>query len=78
MHQKTCIVLQAKNDQKIYIVPNKHLVIVRMGEAGDTENFALSGYDNQLWTKINALINQFSRKRNLSNFLVSLDKKLNF
>lgn len=46
-----------KNDQKIYVIPSKGLVIVRMGDAADTENFALSSFDDDLWEKINALIN---------------------
>jgi CubicO group peptidase (beta-lactamase class C family) len=48
-----------KNDQKIYIVPSKKLVIVRMGEVANPENptFGLSGFDDELWGKINALIN---------------------
>ncbi|MFD2528122.1 serine hydrolase domain-containing protein [Polaribacter marinaquae] len=46
-----------KNDQKIYIVPSKKLVIVRMGASADASNFALSNFDNNLWEKINALIN---------------------
>ncbi len=46
-----------KNDQKIYIVPSKKLVIVRMGESADDVNFALSEFDNVLWQKINALVN---------------------
>ncbi len=46
-----------KNDQKIYIVPSKKLVVIRMGNAADEDNFALSNFDNDLWTKINALIN---------------------
>ncbi|NNK81836.1 MAG: serine hydrolase [Flavobacteriaceae bacterium] len=46
-----------KNDQKIYIVPSKKLVIVRMGNAADEENFALSSFDNELWSKINQVIN---------------------
>ncbi|AUC82170.1 serine hydrolase [Lacinutrix sp. Bg11-31] len=45
-----------KNDQKTYIVPSKKLVIVRMGEAADNSNFALSTFDNDLWEKINLLI----------------------
>jgi CubicO group peptidase (beta-lactamase class C family) len=45
-----------KNDQKIYIVPSKKLVIVRMGEAADDSNFALSTFDNELWEKLNFLI----------------------
>lgn len=46
-----------KNDQKIYVVPSKKLVIIRMGEVADGENFAVSTFDNDLWFKINALIN---------------------
>ncbi len=46
-----------RDDQKIYIVPSKKLVIVRMGEAADDTNFALSNFDNELWLKINAFIN---------------------
>lgn len=45
-----------KNDQKLYIVPSKKLVIVRMGDSADDVNFALSTFDNDLWEKINALI----------------------
>lgn len=45
-------------DQRIYVVPSKKMVIIRMGEASDpaNPNFAVSGFDNELWTKINALI----------------------
>ncbi|AQS93502.1 serine hydrolase [Polaribacter sp. BM10] len=46
-----------KNDQKIYIIPSKKLVIVRMGASADASNFALSNFDNNLWERINALIN---------------------
>lgn len=46
-----------KNDQKIYIVPSKKLVIVRMGDTADGTNFALSEFDNLLWKKINELTN---------------------
>lgn len=46
-----------KNDQKIYIVPSKKIVIVRMGEAAEDSNFALSNFDNDLWAKINDVIN---------------------
>lgn len=47
-----------KNDQKIYIVPSKKLVIIRMGDVANPENptFGLSGFDNELWQKINAVI----------------------
>ena len=45
-------------DQRIYVVPSQKLVIVRMGEASDVRNpdFAVSGFDDALWEKINAVI----------------------
>ena len=48
-----------KNDQKIYVVPSKKLVVIRMGEVANPENptFGLSGFDDELWQKINALTN---------------------
>ena len=46
-----------KNDQKIYVIPSKKMVVIRMGDAADEEEWALSGFDNDLWIKINALIN---------------------
>jgi CubicO group peptidase (beta-lactamase class C family) len=47
------------NDQRIYVIPSKKMVIIRMGEASDpaNPNFAVSGFDNELWAKINAVIN---------------------
>ncbi|WP_262731939.1 serine hydrolase domain-containing protein [Gaetbulibacter sp. NE] len=45
------------NDQKVYVVPSKKLVIIRMGNEADEANFALSSFDNDLWEKINAVIN---------------------
>jgi CubicO group peptidase (beta-lactamase class C family) len=45
-----------KNDQKIYISPSKKLVIIRMGESAEGTNFALSNFDNELWEKINLVI----------------------
>ena len=46
-------------DQRIYVVPSKKMVVIRMGNASDPQNpvFALSGFDNALWEKINAVIN---------------------
>jgi CubicO group peptidase (beta-lactamase class C family) len=46
-------------DQRIYVLPGKNIVIVRMGDASDPLNpsFALSGFDNDLWEKINAILN---------------------
>ncbi|MCZ2222815.1 MAG: serine hydrolase [Chitinophagales bacterium] len=46
-------------DQRIYIIPSKKMVVIRMGDASDPLNptFAASGFDTALWDKINALIN---------------------
>jgi CubicO group peptidase (beta-lactamase class C family) len=44
-----------KNDQKIYVIPSKKMVIIRMGDAADNVNLALSDFDQTLWTKITAL-----------------------
>ncbi|MGQ7944846.1 serine hydrolase domain-containing protein [Flavobacterium sp. WC2509] len=44
-----------KNDQKIYVVPSKKMVVIRMGDAADSVNLALSDFDETLWTKISAL-----------------------
>jgi len=45
-----------RDDQKIYIIPSKKLVVVRMGNSADGVNFARSEFDNELWEKINAVI----------------------
>lgn len=47
------------NDQRIYIIPSKKMVIIRMGDASNPKNrnFAVSGFDNELWAKINLVIN---------------------
>ena len=45
-----------KDDQKIYVVPSKDLVVIRMGNSADGVNFALSTFDNDLWGKLNGLI----------------------
>lgn len=41
-----------KNDQKIYVVPSMNMVVVRFGNAADGSNFALSGFDDNLWQRI--------------------------
>jgi CubicO group peptidase (beta-lactamase class C family) len=38
-----------KNDQKIYVVPSKKLVIIRMGESAGNVQLAVSSFDNELW-----------------------------
>jgi len=46
-------------DQRIYVIPSKNMVIIRMGNASDPNNpnFAVSGFDYALWEKINAVVN---------------------
>ena len=45
-----------KNDQKVYVIPSENLVVIRMGDAAEGENFALSDFDEKLWERIMALI----------------------
>jgi len=44
-----------KNDQKIYVIPSKKMVVIRMGDAADNVSMALSDFDEVLWQKIKAL-----------------------
>jgi CubicO group peptidase (beta-lactamase class C family) len=46
------------DEQRIYVVPSKNMVVIRMGEGADAGavNLAISGFDNTLWQKINAVI----------------------
>jgi CubicO group peptidase (beta-lactamase class C family) len=46
-----------KDDQKIYVIPSRKIVIIRMGDAADGSNMALSNFDEVLWEKISAVIN---------------------
>lgn len=45
-------------DQRIYVIPSKKMIVVRMGEASnpDDPDFAASGFDNALWGKLNTVI----------------------
>jgi len=45
-------------DQRLYVVPSTNMVVIRMGEVANINdsNFAVSGFDNILWEKINAVI----------------------
>lgn len=44
-------------DQKLYVVPSKGLVIIRMGDSASGDELGPSSFDNDLWGKINAVIN---------------------
>lgn len=48
----------AKN-QRIYVVPSKNMVIVRMGRSAaiNDPSLAVTVFDNNLWVRINAVIN---------------------
>jgi len=45
-------------DQRIYVIPSMNMVVIRMGDASDPDNpnFALSGFDDDLWQMINAVV----------------------
>ncbi|WP_276165853.1 serine hydrolase domain-containing protein [Zobellia alginiliquefaciens] len=44
------------DDQKIYVVPSQDLVVVRCGDSAEEMQLGLSSFDNELWKKINAVI----------------------
>ncbi len=46
-----------KDDQKLYIVPSKGLVVVRMGEDAGEDQLGPSSFDNALWEKLSAYVN---------------------
>ena len=46
-----------KDDQKLYIVPSQNLVIVRLGDDAGEALLGPSSFDNDLWEKINLVIN---------------------
>lgn len=46
-----------KNDQKLYVIPSKNLVVVRMGEKAQKPRLGPSSFDNELWELINKVIN---------------------
>lgn len=47
-------------DQRVYIIPSKNMVVVRMGKASNPSHpsFAVSGFDNTLWEKLNAVFGE--------------------
>ncbi len=46
------------NDQKLYVVPGRNLVIVRMGSDAGEAQLGLSSFDEMLWQRINAVIGE--------------------
>lgn len=53
------IAAMGAEDQRLYIIPSKKIIIVRMGNASNPSNpsYALSGFDSTLWSKLSPLIN---------------------
>jgi CubicO group peptidase (beta-lactamase class C family) len=51
-----------KGDKKIYIVPSKHLVIVRHGNDTGDNVFGPSSFDTALWAELTPLIAQMKMK----------------
>ncbi len=45
-----------KNDQKMYVVPSGQLVVIRMGNSAGGFQPALSGFDNELWQRLETII----------------------
>jgi CubicO group peptidase (beta-lactamase class C family) len=44
------------NDQKLYMVPSLDIVVVRMGGASNEEHLGPSSFDNEIWGRINEII----------------------
>ena len=44
-------------DQKLYVIPSKKMVIIRMGDSAEKGELGPTDFDNELWIRINALIN---------------------
>ena len=45
-----------KNDQKIYVVPSQKIIVIRMGDAANNSQLAVSSFDNELWGKLKLVI----------------------
>jgi hypothetical protein len=45
-----------KDDKKIYVVPSRDLVVIRLGDEGISSAWAISGYDEEIWQRIMAVI----------------------
>jgi hypothetical protein len=44
-----------KDDQKLYIVPSQDLIVIRMGDDAGNAVPGPSGFDNELWGKLDEL-----------------------
>ncbi len=41
-----------KNDQKIYVLPSKKIVVIRMGNSAGVQQSALSSFDDEFWGRL--------------------------
>jgi CubicO group peptidase (beta-lactamase class C family) len=51
-----------KGDKKIYVIPSKHLVIVRHGDDTGNSTFGPSSFDTELWSRMSAIIGGMKEK----------------
>jgi CubicO group peptidase (beta-lactamase class C family) len=51
-----CYAALGKNDQKLYVVPSKGLVVVRMGDAAYDSRLAVTVFDNEIWGRLKGII----------------------
>jgi len=52
-----------KDDQKIYVVPSEHMVVVRQGESAGPIAPAPSSFDRELWARISSIIDKATHTR---------------
>lgn len=53
---KDLIAALGAGDKKIYMVPSQGLVIIRHGGAAKEGDYAVTGFDNELWTYLNVAL----------------------
>ncbi len=61
-----------KNDQKIYVSQGSGLVVIRQGNSAEGVTFALSSFDNNLWSYINRLNCNTTGIKNAANDIEAL------
>jgi len=67
-----------KNDQKIYVVKSRGLVVIRMGDAADNSKLALSSFDNELWGEIIKVVDNSSSAAEQNTFPVEFKLEQNY
>lgn len=67
-----------KNDQKIYVVKSRGLLVIRMGDAADNSKLALSSFDNELWGEIMKVVDNSSSAAGQNTFPVEFKLEQNY